>query len=143
MKPELPVVFHPDYATQLPAGHRFPIGKFLRIKELLLLDGIISKSNLRQPEPITEHQLLKAHTPQHIEKVFGLKLDKVEQRHLGMPLSRALVKRGCAAVGGTLLAARLALNEGLACNIAGGSHHAFPGHAAGFCLFNDIAVGGV
>jgi acetoin utilization deacetylase AcuC-like enzyme len=140
MKSELPIIFHPDYAIQLPAGHRFPIGKFLRIKELLLIDGIISKANLRQPEPITEHQLLMAHTSQHIEKVFALKLDKVEQRQLGMPLSSALVKRGCAAVGGTLLAARLALTEGLACNIAGGSHHAFPGHAAGFCLFNDIAV---
>jgi acetoin utilization deacetylase AcuC-like enzyme len=75
-----------------------------------------------------------------VAAILDLALDKKAERRLGLPLSRALVRRGCAAVGGTLLTARLALEEGLACNIAGGSHHAFPGHGAGFCIFNDVAV---
>ena len=134
------IVFHPDYTVPLPPGHRFPIGKFGRIKELLLADGAIPHEALRQPVPATEAELCLAHTPEYVAAILDLALDKKAERRLGLPLSRALVRRGCAAVGGTLLTARLALEEGLACNIAGGSHHAFPGHGAGFCIFNDVAV---
>jgi acetoin utilization deacetylase AcuC-like enzyme len=134
------IVFHPDYTVPLPPGHRFPIGKFGRIKELLLTDGAIPHEALRQPVPATEAELCLAHTPEYVAAILDLALDKKAERRLGLPLSRALVRRGCAAVGGTLLTARLALEEGLACNIAGGSHHAFPGHGAGFCIFNDVAV---
>ena len=134
------IVFHPDYTVPLPPGHRFPIGKFGRIKELLLADGAIHHDALRQPEPVTESELCEAHTPEYVATILGLTLDKKAERRLGLPLSQALVQRGCAAVGGTLLTARLALEEGLACNVAGGSHHAFPDHGAGFCIFNDVAV---
>ena len=134
------IVFHPDYTVPLPPGHRFPIGKFGRIKELLLADGAIHHDALRQPDPVTESELCEAHTPEYVATILGLTLDKKAERRLGLPLSQALVQRGCAAVGGTLLTARLALEEGLACNVAGGSHHAFPGHGAGFCIFNDVAV---
>ena len=136
----LPIVFHPDYNVPLPPGHRFPIGKFGRIKELLLADGAGRHEALRQPEPVSKAELCQAHTPDYVAAILGLALDKKAERRLGLPLSSALVRRGCAAVGGTLLTARLALEEGLACNIAGGSHHAFPGHGAGFCIFNDVAV---
>ncbi|MDA0228756.1 MAG: histone deacetylase [Proteobacteria bacterium] len=134
------IVFHPDYTVPLPPGHRFPIGKFGRIKELLLADGAIHHDALRRPEPVTEAQLRQAHTPEYVATILGLTLDKKAERRLGLPLSAALVRRGRAAVGGTLLTARLALEEGLACNVAGGSHHAFPGQGAGFCIFNDVAV---
>ena len=136
----LPIVFHPDYTVPLPPGHRFPIGKFGRIKELLLADGAVRHDALRRPEPVSEAELCQAHTPDYVAAILGLALDKKAERRLGLPLSSALVRRGCAAVGGTLLTARLALEDGLACNIAGGSHHAFPGHGAGFCIFNDVAV---
>ncbi|MDP6475691.1 MAG: histone deacetylase [Alphaproteobacteria bacterium] len=134
------IVFHPDYTVPLPPGHRFPIGKFGRIKELLLADAVIGHAALRRPEPVTEDELCRAHDPDYVATILGLTLDKKSERRLGLPLSAALVRRGRAAVGGTLLTARLALEDGLACNIAGGSHHAFPGHGAGFCIFNDVAV---
>jgi len=134
------IVFHPDYTVPLPPGHRFPIGKFGRIREVLLADGVIAPGAWRTPEPVTEAELCRAHTPDYVASIFNLSLDKKAERRLGLPLSSALVRRGCAAVGGTLLTARLALEQGLACNIAGGSHHAFPGHGAGSCLFNDVAV---
>ncbi len=136
----LAIVFHPDYTVPLPPGHRFPIGKFGRIKELLLADGAVRPDALRRPEPVTEAELCRAHTPDYVAAILGLALDRKAERRLGLPLSSALVRRACAAVGGTLLTARLALDEGLACNTAGGSHHAFPGHGAGFCIFNDVAV---
>ena len=134
------IVFHPDYTAPLPPGHRFPIGKFGRIKELLLADAVIGAAALRRPEPVTEAELCHAHHPDYVATILNLALEKKAERRLGLPLSAALVQRGRAAVGGTLLTARLALEDGLACNIAGGSHHAFPGHGAGFCIFNDVAV---
>ena len=134
------MVFHPDYTAPLPPGHRFPIGKFGRIRDLLVADNVVSASAWRTPVPVTEAELCLAHNPDHVAAVLNLGLDRKAERRLGLPLSPALVRRACAAVGGTVLTARLALAEGLACNIAGGSHHAFPDHGAGFCLFNDVAV---
>ena len=134
------IVFHPDYTVPLPPGHRFPIGKFGRIKELLLADGVIQPHALRRPVPVSDTELGLAHNADYIRTIVSLALDKKGERRLGLPLSAELVRRGRAAVGGTVLTARLALEEGLACNIAGGSHHAFPDHGAGFCIFNDVAV---
>ena len=85
------IVFHPDYTVPLPPGHRFPIGKFGRIKELLLADGAIRHDALRQPEPVTESELCEAHTPEYVATILGLTLDKKAERRLGLPLSQALV----------------------------------------------------
>lgn len=134
------IVFHPDYTVPLPPGHRFPIGKFGRIKDLLLADGAVQPHALRRPKPVSDAELGLAHNADYIRTVVALALDKKAERRLGLPLSAALIRRGRAAVGGTVLTARLALKEGLACNIAGGSHHAFPDYGAGFCIFNDVAV---
>ena len=136
----LPVVFHPDYTVPLPPGHRFPIGKFGRIKDVLLEEGVIPPASLTQPMPASREWLTLAHDETYVDAVLTLALDRRAVRRLGLPLSDALVRRGCAAVGGTVLTGRLALEHGLACNTAGGSHHAFADHGAGFCLFNDVAV---
>ena len=136
----LPVVFHPDYTVPLPPGHRFPIGKFGRIKDVLLEDGVIPPASLVEPTPASRAWLTLAHHEAYVDAVLRLTLDRRAVRRLGLPLSDALVRRGRAAVGGTVLTGRLALEHGLACNTAGGSHHAFAGHGAGFCLFNDVAV---
>ena len=136
----LPVVFHPDYTVPLPPGHRFPIGKFGRIKDVLLEDGVIAPADLVEPAPATREWLTLAHDDAYVDAVMALALDRRAVRRLGLPLSDALVRRGRAAVGGTVLTGRLALEHGLACNTAGGSHHAFSDHGAGFCLFNDVAV---
>ena len=135
-----PIVFHPDYTVPLPPGHRFPMGKFGRIKEVLVADGVVSAEALHRPEPASRAALELAHEPAYVAAVFGLALDADPERRLAGALSDALLRRSRAAVGGTVLAARLALEHGLACNTAGGSHHAFAGYGAGFCLFNDIAV---
>ena len=136
----LPVVFHPDYTVPLPPGHRFPIGKFGRIKDVLLEDRVILPASLVEPTPASWEWLTLAHHETYVDTVMALALDRRAVRRLGLPLSDALVRRGCAAVGGTVLTGRLALEHGLACNTAGGSHHAFADHGAGFCLFNDVAV---
>ena len=136
----LPVVFHPDYTVPLPPGHRFPMGKFGRIREVLLEDGVIEPASLVEPTPATRDWLTLAHDEAYVDAVMALALDRRAERRLGLPLSAALVRRGRAAVGGTVLTGRLALGCGLACNTAGGSHHAFADHGAGFCIFNDVAV---
>ena len=136
----LPVVFHPDYTVPLPPGHRFPIGKFGRIRDVLLEDGVITPASLVEPAPATRAWLTLAHHETYVDAALTLALDRRAIRRLGLPLSEALVRRGRAAVGGTVLTGRLALAHGLACNTAGGSHHAFADHGAGFCLFNDVAV---
>ena len=140
MRRNLSVVFHPDYTVSLPPGHRFPIGKFGKIRELLLKDCVVSSDSFINPQPVTRLELSLAHSKSYIDRIMSLSLDKKEERRIGLPLSQGLVRRGCAAVGGTIMTARLALDEGVACNVAGGSHHAFPSHGAGFCLFNDVAV---
>ena len=136
----LPVVFHPDYTVPLPPGHRFPMGKFGRIRDVLLEDGVIPPASLVEPVPASRGWLTLAHHGSYVDAVLTLALDRRAQRRIGLPLSDALVRRARAAVGGTVLAGRLALEHGLACNTAGGSHHAFADHGAGFCLFNDVAV---
>ncbi len=134
------LIFHPDYTYPLPAGHRFPMGKFGRIREVLIEDGVAPASAFIAPEPISRDRLEAAHTPAYVEAIMTLSLSRAAERRLGLPLSEALVRRARAATGGTLLTARLALEHGLACNMAGGSHHAHPDHGAGFCVFNDVAV---
>ncbi len=136
----LPVVFHPDYTVPLPPGHRFPMGKFGRIRDVLLEDGVIAPASLAEPVPATRDWLGLAHDEAYVDAALALALDRRAQRRIGLPLSDALVRRARAAVGGTVLTGRLALEQGLACNTAGGSHHAFADHGAGFCLFNDVAV---
>ena len=82
-----PIVFHPDYTVPLPPGHRFPIGKFGRIKELLLADGVVRPDALRRPEPVSEAELCRAHTPDYVASILDLALDKKAERRLGLPLS--------------------------------------------------------
>ena len=103
------MVFHPDYTVPLPPGHRFPIGKFGRIRDLLVADNAIAPGAWRTPEPVTEAELCLAHDPEHVAAVLNLELDKKAERRLGLPLSPALVRRACAAVGGTGTAHQLSL----------------------------------
>jgi acetoin utilization deacetylase AcuC-like enzyme len=80
------------------------------------------------------------HTPEYVQAYYQGTLEAKAQRRIGLPWSPALVNRTCVAVGGTILTAQLALKQGLACNTAGGTHHAFPSYGSGFCIFNDLAI---
>jgi acetoin utilization deacetylase AcuC-like enzyme len=136
----IPIVYHPHYVAPLPQGHRFPMIKFQKLYELLLKDGILTPENLYQPEIPDQSLLELVHTPDYIENYCQGTLDTKAQRRIGLPWSPELVRRTCTAVGGTILTAKLALEYGIACNTAGGTHHAFPDFGSGFCIFNDLAI---
>lgn len=136
----LPVVYHPDYVTPLPPEHRFPMPKFGMIYQLLLNEGLIISDQVHQPVIASSQLLEQVHTPDYIQAFCSGSLDRKAQRRIGLPWSENLVKRTRMAVGGTVLTAHLALQYGLACNTAGGTHHAFPDFGSGFCIFNDLAV---
>jgi len=136
----IPIVYHPHYVAPLPQGHRFPMIKFQKLYELLLKDSILTPENLYQPEIPDQSLLELVHTPDYIENYCQGTLDTKAQRRIGLPWSPELVRRTCTAVGGTILTAKLALEYGIACNTAGGTHHAFPDFGSGFCIFNDLAI---
>ena len=135
---DLPVVNHQDYEAQLNDDNKFPIKKFGELAKLLLKNKIVKKFHV--PRPCSFETLREAHTENYINKVKNKTLDKNEIRKIGFPLVDSVVRRSFVATGGTVLATKLALNYGLACNTAGGSHHATSDQGAGFCVFNDVAV---
>lgn len=137
---DLPIVYHPDYVVPLPPGHRFPMAKFRQLYELLLQQGVAHPQQIHQPTPPEQTWLELVHQPTYVQAYCQGTLDAKAQRRIGLPWSPALVQRTCIAVGGTILTAQLALQAGLACNTAGGTHHAFPDYGAGFCIFNDLAI---
>jgi acetoin utilization deacetylase AcuC-like enzyme len=114
--------------------------KFGRLFAYLGEAGLVRPSQLHRPEPASRGCLELAHTPGYVMAVLEQRLDPEAERRLGLPVSPALALRSRCAVGGTVLAARLALEHGLACNTAGGSHHAHAAYGSGFCVFNDVAV---
>jgi len=134
------VVYHHAYSAPLPAEHRFPMAKFRRLKEHLVACGLVAPQGLHEPVPASRTLLAGAHDAAYVDAVLACRLDARAQRRIGFPITASVVARSRAAVAGTLLTARLALARGIACNTAGGSHHAFAGHGAGYCVFNDVAV---
>jgi len=136
----LPIVHHPDYTAPMPAGHRFPMDKFRRVMDRLLEDGVVSDDQVYRPEPAPRSWLTAVHDDAYVDAVLTQKLPDSVERRIGLPITEGIARRSVAANGGTVLAARLALEHGLACNTAGGSHHAFKEEGSGFCVFNDVAV---
>ncbi|QKE61978.1 histone deacetylase [Aquipseudomonas campi] len=136
----LPLVYHDDYSPPFPAGHRFPMEKFRLLRDHLVDSGLTTDSELQRPQICPPEVLALAHCPAYIERFLAGELTAQEQRRLGLPWSEALARRTVRAVGGSLLAAELALQHGIACHLAGGTHHAHFDHASGFCIFNDLAV---
>jgi acetoin utilization deacetylase AcuC-like enzyme len=132
--------YHPAYHMALPAGHPFPMSKYPLLKAQLLSEGIIAPDDLIQPEPLHREILSVVHTPEYLAKLQSSSLSVLEIRRLGIPWSDELWLRSKVAAAGTLLAARAALHEGLAANLAGGTHHAFADHGEGFCVINDVAI---
>ncbi|TXM73602.1 histone deacetylase [Methylobacterium sp. WL69] len=134
-----PIVYHPDYQATLPDGHRFPMGKYRRLSEVLLARGLAPQGFVR-PEPAGVDLIAGVHDRTYVESVLALTVPREVEREIGLPVGASVVARSRASVAGTLLAARLALAHGLAGSSAGGSHHARRGGGAGFCIFNDVAI---
>src|SRR3954447_6397342 len=135
-----PVVHHAAYVAPLPAAPRCPMPKFARLLACLRESGLLRPEQEFVPEPAPRAWLELAHDSRYVAGVLEQRLDQAAIRRLGLPLSPVLALRSRCAVAGTVLTARLALEHGVACNTAGGSHHAFADHGAGFCVFNDVAV---
>ena len=135
-----PLVYHPAYSAPLPSSHRFPMAKFQLLHEHLRRLDLARPEQLHQPLPIPRRALELVHSRGYHEGFSRGRLEPLAQRRIGLPATMPLVRRTWLAVGGTLLTARLALQHGLACHLAGGTHHAFPDHGSGFCIFNDGAV---
>jgi acetoin utilization deacetylase AcuC-like enzyme len=133
-------VYHPSYQVALPPGHPFPMSKYSLLKDRLLAEGILAAGDILQPEPLDASTLELVHTREYLAKLVSSGLSAAEQRRLGLPWSEALWQRSRLASAGTLLAARAALDQGLAGNLAGGTHHAFADHGEGFCVLNDVAI---
>lgn len=135
-----PLVYHPAYSAPLPSSHRFPMAKFRLLHDHLRQLDLARPEQLHQPLPIPRRALELVHSRTYHEGFSRDGLPVQAQRRIGLPATTPLVRRTWLAVGGTLLTARLALQHGLACHLAGGTHHAFPDHGSGFCIFNDGAV---
>ncbi|MGF1569097.1 MAG: histone deacetylase [Nodosilinea sp.] len=116
------------------------MSKFKGLCDRLLQDGVISPAQLYSPAAPPPAWLEFVHHGTYVTAYRQGTLTAKAQRRIGLPWSPALVKRTCTAVGGTILTAKLALSHGLACNTAGGTHHAFPDYGSGFCIFNDLAI---
>jgi acetoin utilization deacetylase AcuC-like enzyme len=128
------------YTFPLPAGHRFPIAKYARLRDRVLDEGIVPTDCLHDPARVSREDLLLVHTVDYVDRFTNGALTGDEERRLGFPWSDALVERSYRAAGGTREATRAALDHGIAMNLAGGTHHAFPSHGEGFCVFNDVAI---
>jgi acetoin utilization deacetylase AcuC-like enzyme len=138
-KMKYPIIYHPSYDIPLPENHRFPGTKYSAlIKELETL-GLIENYQKYVPKPAIAAHLSVAHDPDYIRAIETGNLSKQQKKKLGLPWSDALLQRSFLAPNGTLLAAQLALQTGVACHAAGGTHHAHWDFGAGFCVFNDLA----
>lgn len=116
------------------------MAKFRLLAEHLRELGVLDDSNCYEPAPLSLKTLMQAHEPEYVHRFIRGQLTPQEEKDIGLPWSEWLVERTLRAVSGTLLTAELALEHGLACHLAGGTHHAFPYRGAGFCIFNDLAV---
>lgn len=136
----LPVVYHTNYVTPLPPEHRFPMPKFGVIYDIIRRDGFRDTVQFFEPDVPPDDWITLVHSRPYYEALMEGTLSRQAVRKIGLPLSAELMLRTRTAVGGTVLTAKLALEYGLACNTAGGTHHAFPEYGSGFCLLNDLAV---
>ena len=132
------IYFAATHIQRLPEGHRFPMGKYELLRQRLAAE--LPQLRLVLAEPASDGELALVHTPAYIEAVTQGGLSAAAQREIGFPWSDGMVERARRSVGATVSAARTALQQGVAANLAGGTHHAYAGKGSGFCVFNDVAV---
>ncbi|MFQ3670644.1 MAG: histone deacetylase [Verrucomicrobiia bacterium] len=130
--------FDPGYYLPLPEGHPFPMEKFPQAARLIAQE--CPNLPILSPPPVTAADLARVHCPDYLNRIQTGQLDRTEQLKLGLPWTPELYSRSALEAGGTLAAAHAALRDGLAFNLAGGTHHASPSAGAGFCVFNDVAI---
>ena len=135
--------FYSDtFVLPLPEGHRFPMTKYRRLRETLVAQHVVDEADLIVPEPVEWDDIRLAHCESYVEAVAQGTLTAEAQRRIGFPWSPGMVERSRRSVGATISAARHVLThrDRVSANLAGGTHHAFSDHGAGYCVFNDVAV---
>lgn len=136
----LKIAWSSIYNHPLPPKHRFPMEKYDLLPKQLLHEGTIVDENLFGPRKLTEKEILAVHTKPYWDKLLNLDFSRQEERRSGFPITKSLIEREVTINGGTIECAEYAIQNGIAMNIAGGTHHAFSDRAEGFCLLNDIAI---
>ena len=135
---ELPVINHPDYVAKINDDNKFPIKKFGALAKYLLDNKVVQKFHV--PKACSIETMKTSHSLKYINDIKNKTLDIKLQKKIGFPINDSVVRRSFVATWGTVLASKLALDSKLACNTAGGSHHATFNFGAGYCVFNDVAV---
>ncbi|APW42817.1 histone deacetylase [Rhodoferax saidenbachensis] len=131
--------FYSDhFVLPLPPGHRFPMAKYRMLRDQLAQH--LPAIQLAQAPAATDGELAFAHSPAYIQAIADGTVDAKVMREIGFPWSEAMAERARRSVGATIAAARVAMHEGIAANLAGGTHHAYADRGGGFCVFNDVAV---
>lgn len=133
--------FYSDhFVLPLPEGHKFPMAKYARLREHIVQAGILAAGSLHEAPMASWDDIRLVHTAEYVEAVATGTLPRDAQRRIGFPWSPGMVERSRRSVGATIAASRTALVEGVAANLAGGTHHAFADRGEGFCVFNDAAI---
>jgi acetoin utilization deacetylase AcuC-like enzyme len=133
--------FYSDhFVLPLPEGHKFPMAKYAGLRERILAEGIVQPGDLHEAPAAGWEHLGLVHDAGYVDAVAAGTLPREVQRRIGFPWSPQMVERSRRSVGATIAAARAALDEGVAANLAGGTHHSFADRGEGFCIFNDVAV---
>ncbi len=134
-------LFYSDvFVLPLPSHHRFPMGKYARLRDRLLGSGEFGTDDFGVPPGVTDAEIERVHCPGYVRRVACGALSPAEQKAIGFPWSERMVERSRRSCGATLAAAREALTRGWGANLAGGTHHAFRDRGEGFCVFNDAAI---
>ena len=136
----IPLVTNPYYSFDFPGKHRFPMEKFSLLNAYLKEKGLLTSNNTYRPGKARRELLLQAHCPDYLDRFINKQQSQKEERRMGLPWSEGLAKRTLISPNGTFLTAQLALKHGIACHLAGGTHHAHYDFASGFCILNDLAI---
>src|SRR5437868_10160782 len=133
------LVYHERYDLNI-GPHVFPSQKFRLVRDALLAEGLASADDILVPEPASDEDVLRVHTPEWVHKLKNGTLTATEQMWLEIPYSKETVEAFWLAAGGSILAAQGAITGGFGINLSGGFHHGFPEHGEGFCMINDVAI---
>ena len=137
----LHIAYHPIYKHPLPEGHRFPMLKYDLLPQQLVLQGIAVETDFFAPEMAALEYVLAVHAKEYVDDLLNLTLSAKASRKIGFPLSIKLIERELRIANGTILGCEKAVENGIAFNIAGGTHHAFTNRGEAFCMLNDQAIG--
>jgi acetoin utilization deacetylase AcuC-like enzyme len=136
----LKIFYTDDFVIPLPEGHRFPMEKYSLLRQKVCEAGLVPPEDLYVPHAVTDEEILRVHDPEYLRRVQYGELTEKEIRRIGFPWSMEMVERARRSCGATIEVCRLALEDGLAISLAGGTHHAFQDYGQGYCVFNDSAI---